>query len=305
MDSVLSNQLFFAIEQDPTPEEEVFDKVSMWVKEGDVIVPSMSVETFNKLTPGLYKVDVSRDRGYFAKKLEIDSDELLLFSNSVVPGIVEEVNAFLDKAEEYKKYKIIHKRGLLLYGYPGTGKSSIITLLCKELIKRKGVVFVVDGPNNLEVYTTFMKNYFRQIEPDTPIITIIEDLDNYRDSLSILDFLDGKSQIEHHLVITTTNNTKNIPSTFLRPSRIDLKEEIPYPSAEIRREYLKYKQFNSELLEEAVEVTENFSFADLKELLITVNLLNYSVSDAIKKITSKEVKKDYSSNRLKINEIAL
>lgn len=306
MDSILSNQVFFAVQDDIVELEEANpEKVSTWVVEDDIISPSVSLGLLSKIHPGVYKVEVSRDRGYYCKKINVDSDELFLFPNSIVPDILGEVSRFWDKSEEYKARKVLHKRGILFYGYPGCGKTSIISLLCNELIKRKGVIFSISGPENLQYYTTFMKNYFRQIEPQTPIITIIEDLDSYTDSTTILDFLDGKSQIEHHLVIATTNNTKNIPASFTRPSRIDLRVEVPYPDAETRKEYLKHKNFDPEKLDEVVNATESFSFADLKELFIAVTLLDYTVEDAIKKILSKEVKKDYSSSRLKTSTLSV
>lgn len=305
MDSILSNQLFFALQEDPEPEDEAPEKVSTWVVEGDMIRPSVSLGLLPKIHSGVYKVEVSREIGYYCKKINVDSDELFLFENSIVPDIISEVSRFWDKAEEYKANKVIHKRGMLFFGYPGCGKTSIISLLCNELIQRKGVIFSISGPENLQYYVTFMKNYFRQIEPQTPIITIIEDIDTYSDSPIILDFLDGKSQIEHHLVIATTNNTKNIPSSFTRPSRIDLKVEVPYPDEETRKEYLKQKKFDPSKLDEVASLTDSFSFADLKELFIAVTLLDYTIEDAIKKILSKDIKKDYSSSRLKINTLGL
>ena len=303
MDSILGNQLFFTFQEEP--EYDLAEKVSTWILDGDMIRPSVSLGLLPKFHPGIYKVDVNRDFGYFCKRVNMSSDELFNFSNSVIPSLVDEVNKFWDKSEEYKESKIVHKRGILFFGYPGCGKTSIVTLLCNELIRRKGVVFNVTGPENLQVYINFIKNNFRQIEPNTPIITIIEDLENYTDSSALLDFLDGKSQIEHHLVIATTNNTRDLPNSFLRPSRIDLKVEVAQPSDEVRKEYLKHKNLEESLINEIVEKTNKFSFADLKELYIAIKLLDYSVDEAVARITLKDVKKDFSSKSLKTNNIGL
>lgn len=167
-------------------------KLSMWTIEGEVIRPSTNVSVRNKLAPGMYRVDYHREFGMFCKKLQVTSDELYNFSDSKIPSLLEEINNFWDKADLYAKNKLVHKRGILLPGFGGTGKSSIVTLLCNEIIKRDGVIFKVANVQNLSIYVEFIKNSFRSIEPNTPVITVIEDLDRYVDDDSLLDFLDGK-----------------------------------------------------------------------------------------------------------------
>lgn len=302
MDSILTNELFFMFEEE---DDVTYDKTSLWVAEGDIIRPSTSISILQKLQPGVYKVEVNRDYGVYCKKVKITSDELFLFPNSIIPSLVEEINLFWEKAEAYKKDKLVHKRGILLSGYPGGGKTSAISLFCDEVIKRKGIAFLITDPDNLSLYTNFIKNSFRQIEPDTPIISIIEDLDNYVHDKTLLDFLDGKAQIEHHVIITTTNNTNNIPDAFLRPSRIDLKYELELPNVSIRKEYFLKKNVTEERATEISEKTEDFTLADLKEVYIAVFLLNYTLEDALKKIKFSEIKKDFSSKRLKNNKLGV
>ena len=178
----------------------------------------------------------------------------------------------------------------------GTGKSSLISILCTNIIKQGGVVFKVGGYRNLEDYISFIRNSFRKIQPDTPIITILEDLDQYEDAEEeLLDFLDGKTHIDHHVVIATTNNTEVIPDTFLRPSRIDLKIEIPLPCDQTRREYFRHKGVPEKDLEELVSKSDQLSLADLKELYICIYLLDYTIEDAVLKINSPREKKNYLS----------
>lgn len=299
-------QLFFVIEEEPTEEDMEFrEKDTLWVIDGEIIQPSTTLILQEKLHPGVYKVDLSKDRGIFTKKIQTTSDELFTFSDSKIPDLLDQISLFWDKAGAYKENKLIHKRGILLEGYPGTGKSSIITLLCEDIIKRKGIVFNVTDSSNLSIYASFIKNSFRHIEPDTPIITIIEDIDKYEESSVILDFLDGKSQIDHHLVIATTNNTTQIPDSFLRPSRIDLQIEISLPNENTRREYFKNKNVKEELLDILVEKTDTCSLADLKEVYITMFLLDYPLDTAIAKVKNPQNKKDFSSKRLGTRKLGI
>ena len=268
--------------------------ISIWIKEKDIIRPSPNLSILQKLDPGVYTVDISREIGFFCKKIEPISDELFVFSDSIIQSLMSEISMFWDKKDLYNKNNLIHKRGILLEGYPGTGKTSIISLLSKEVIDRGGVVFKVSGYRNLDIYIDFLINGFRKIQPDTPIVTILEDIDSYRDAEEmILDFLDGKTNINHHIIISTTNNTENIPDTFLRPSRIDLKVEIPLPNEITRREYFTHKEVPENDIEELVSKSNNFSLADLKELYICIYLLDYTIDEAINKISSPREKKNY------------
>jgi len=302
---VLSDELFFMFEEEDDELEDIIEKVSLWIVDGDLIRPSGKISLQQKLNPGFYKVDIHRDYGIYCKRIMASSDELFTFTDSLIPELLEEINLFWDKAETYKNNKLVHKRGVLLAGCAGTGKSTIISLLSNEISKRNGVVFNITDPNNLSLYINFINNSFRQIEPNTPIITIIEDIDRYEDNDSILDFLDGKSQIEHHVIIATSNNTTRIPTTFLRPSRIDLIFEVPLPSEQTRREYFINKKIDQELVEELVSKTDGFSLADLKELYITRFILNYSIEEAIKKINTSPKKKDYTTSKGKSSKFGM
>lgn len=300
MAPVLNEQQFFILENPmdfSLPEQEEDESkqtVSVWVKDKDVIRASTDISLLQKIEPGVYAVDFSRDMGLFCKKIDIKSDELFIFSGSITQELLEEINLFWSKAELYKANNLIHKRGILLEGFPGTGKSSIISILSNEIIAKGGVVFKINGFRNLDHYIEFVRTGFRKIQPDTPIITILEDLDQYEDvEVELLDFLDGKTHLDHHVIIATTNNTEMIPDTFLRPSRIDLKVEIPLPNEITRREYFTHKEVPENDIEELVSKSNNFSLADLKELYICIYLLDYTIDEAINKISSPREKKNY------------
>ena len=266
------------------------------MQDKDIVKASTNVTILKKINPGIYTVEFDKNIGLFCRSLDVKSDELFLFSDSITQKLLEEINLFWSKSNLYKENNLIHKRGILLEGFPGTGKSSLISILCTNIIKQGGVVFKVGGYRNLEDYISFIRNSFRKIQPDTPIITILEDLDQYEDAEEeLLDFLDGKTHIDHHVVIATTNNTEVIPDTFLRPSRIDLKIEIPLPCDQTRREYFRHKGVPEKDLEELVSKSDQLSLADLKELYICIYLLDYTIEDAVLKINSPRAKKNYLS----------
>ena len=291
------------VESEPDLSE---DKVSMWVKDKDYYIPSTDISVTKELPPGIYQVDYSNDRGYFCKPIKIETDELFIFTDSITTNLLEEIENFWNKETLYKEKKLVHKRGILLSGFAGTGKTTMINMLSKELIDRGGVVFKIYGIKNLSYYIDFMKHGFRKIQPKTPIITILEDIDQYQDIESeLLDFLDGQYHLNHHLIIATSNNTENIPDTFLRPSRLDLKIEVDYPSEQTREEFFRNKEVPENDLSELVKATKECSLADLKEVYICVYLLDYTVEEALTQVLDPTEKKNYLERKYKKTKIGL
>ena len=292
------------------PEEEYYDdyvdNVSMWVKDKDYFIPSTDIKVLKTLPAGMYKVDNTKDRGLHCKSISFKSDSLYTFSDSKTELVLNEIRSFWDKEKLYADNKLIHKRGILFYGYPGTGKSSVLNIICSELIEKGGVVFKISSPRNLVDYIDFLRFGFNKIESGSRIITIIEDIDDYSEmETELLEFLDGQFNINHHLLLATSNDTTNIPDTVLRPSRIDLKVEIPYPSEKTREEFFRFKSVPEEDLEELVTETEDLSLADLKEIYICRYILDYTLEQAIDKVTEDLDKKDYTSVRNKNYKLGL
>ena len=268
-------------------------KSTQWSSsDGEIFLPTSN--TTPTLIPGYYEIDTAQDIGLYFRKLQIKLDGIIRFPDAVTDRVLKEVETFWAREAIYQEYDLTFKRGLLLYSKPGTGKSSTLQLISKDVIDKGGIVFKVTGPKNLLYYVPFIRDSFRKIQPDTPIITIIEDIDEYDDySSELLDFLDGKNHINHHVVIATTNNTEDIDDTLLRPSRIDLRIEDELPSKKVRTEYFKFKKVPDEKIKELVNKSTEFSLADLKELYICVFLLDYTMDSAVEKISVIKEKKNY------------
>ena len=281
---------FFLIEE----ELEESENVSMWVEQGGIITPSTDLKVKKTLEPGIYKVGVSREVGYYCEKIIPNSDELYVFKDSIVPDLLKEINNFWDKSELFKQNNLVHKRGILLQGAPGTSKSSTISILAQEISKRDGVMFLISDENNFLDYLSFLIS-FKKIQPDTQIITVIEQIDTYdkiEDELQ--DFLDGKTSPNHNITICTTNNSEDISDALLRPSRIDLILEMEYPSEQTRRDFFIYKGISEEDVDKFVEATEDKSFPDMKELYIGVYIFGYDFDEMVDKINDPREKKNYS-----------
>jgi len=207
-------------------------------------------------------------------------------------GLVEN---FLDSKDFYMEKKIPWKRGILLYGQPGNGKTSIIRTII-SIYNFKPVTFVPGA--NAEA----MREAFSYAEEQSPALMYIEDLDslieNGLDISSFLNLLDGISAKNGLLVIATANDVKKLKANIMkRPSRFDRKFEIPVPNQEMAYIYLK-KWFGNVIsaakCRELAKLAERheLSYAYLKELYISS--MFEALSNNRKSPTTKDIDNTFS-----------
>jgi hypothetical protein len=133
-------------------------------------------------------------------------------------GLVEN---FLASKDFYAENRIPWKRGILLYGKPGNGKTSIIrTIMSMYNFKP---VTIVPGANDESV-----REAFSYAEEQSPSLLYFEDLDSLLeksiDISSFLNLMDGISAKNGLLVVATANEVKKLKANITdRPSRFDRK----------------------------------------------------------------------------------
>ena len=281
-------------------------KHSEWLVKGtNMFTPGE--KSVKRIPAGFYEMFQDPYNTYLELKTTM-SDELYILPSDEMQDIIEDIKNFWNNKKSYEDYKFVHKRGILMYGKPGNGKSGIIQLISKYLIEEQdGIIINITNAENLEKYDKIVQQ-LREIEPDRPLIVILEDLDAMIDEDSwiistALNLLDGVKQISNVVYIATTNYPEKLEDRITnRPSRFDRKYEIPLPNAAIRKEYIKCKLTNSDLekinLDKWVSETEGMSLAHLKELIISVIVLKNTFEDTInrlngmKKSTKVEIKVD-------------
>lgn len=183
------------------------------------------------------------------------------------------VEGFLASKEFYLENHIPWKRGVLLYGKPGNGKTSIIrTIMSMYNFKP---ITIVPGANDDAI-----REAFSYAEEQSPSLLYFEDLDSLLekniDTSSFLNLMDGISAKNGLLVVATANDVKKLKSNITdRPSRFDRKFEIPLPNQEMAYIYLKRWFGNLITVKKCKELSKyaekyEFSYAYLKELYISV-----------------------------------
>jgi SpoVK/Ycf46/Vps4 family AAA+-type ATPase len=181
---------------------------------------------------------------------------------------------FSESSEFFKLYDIPYKRGILLYGKPGNGKTTLV----------KSIASSINAPVAYWQITEFTSSYtikevFKSVLKLTPLVLVIEDIDSMPSSVRsvFLNVLDGATSKEGIFIIGTTNYPEKIdPALMNRSGRFDRAYEIKVPTKELRYQYLVKKNISRILQEEdlqlVVDSTKDFSYAQLNELYTSIAL---------------------------------
>ncbi|KAF2457839.1 BCS1 N terminal-domain-containing protein [Lineolata rhizophorae] len=163
------------------------------------------------------------------RKRPIDS---VILERGVKERILEDIRAFLEARAWYLDRGIPYRRGYLLYGSPGTGKSSFILALAGELDFNIAILNLSEPgltDDRLNVLLT-------KVPPRT--IVLLEDADaafnnrtqadehGYRGATvtfsGLLNALDGVASVDERIIFLTTNHVQSLDPALVRPGRVDM-----------------------------------------------------------------------------------
>ncbi|RDB24902.1 Peroxisome biosynthesis protein PAS1 [Hypsizygus marmoreus] len=200
------------------------------------------------------------------------------------------------------------RSGLLLYGYPGCGK----TLLASAVAKECGLNFIsVKGPEILNKYIgaseKSVRDLFERASAAKPCVLFFDEFDSIapkrgHDSTGVTDRvvnqmltqMDGAEGLEGVYVLAATSRPDLIDSALLRPGRLDKSLLCGMPDLEERKDILKAVARKVSVapsvdFDEFAAGTEGYSGADLQALVYNAHLevVHASISIASKEKIAK------------------
>jgi SpoVK/Ycf46/Vps4 family AAA+-type ATPase len=241
--------------------------------------------TARQLPPGAYGCTLNQYGEVQIHHRDLQVDDLIDFAESLPSKILEEIETFWSLGETFQRYGYLHRRGYLLYGPQGSGKSSVVHQVVHRIVGKGHVAVFCDHPG----FLTRGMEIFRKIEPDRPLVCIFEDIDaliEMHGDSELLGWLDGSHQINKVINIATTNYPERLDRRIVsRPRRFDRIIKIESPTACMRETYLRKKLpdlTSSGKLAHWVDLTDGLSFAALAELVISVACLGNSLEETVK-----------------------
>ena len=253
-----------------------------------------------ELPSDTYMIGMNRSGIYF-RRLFINTDEIFEMPDTNSKKILRHLEIFWQRESVFRKYNFLWKRGILLFGPQGAGKTSLLNLVTKKAVQLGSIIAYVDSP---EVAVDGLR-ILREIEPKRCLVVILEDIDtmihNHGES-DMLRLLDGENQVDNVVFIATTNYPENLnPRLINRPSRFDIVMKIELPSEAARRFYLhrvnpRFKNSTDikEELEKWVIDTNGFSVAHLKDLVVSVEIMGAPYEDSVLRL--RKMSNPLSSN---------
>lgn len=256
------------------------------------IVSDLTLEDLEELANFFGKESIEKEREETATNnvrlplLESDID----LSNYIAPSWFRELiyDEVIDPIR-YGEYDL--DIGLLLYGYPGNGKSYLARCIAGELgwkyFRIDPTLYRSHLYGMTEKYLSEMFNMLRRESEKNHIVLVFDDCEEYfvdiveqtnrtlilMEQNRFLHFLEDKPR--NILAIATTNYLEVIRPAFLRAGRFLYKIYVPFPDKETRRQLAEYytEKYNLDLDNEKRET-----------VLSSIERLEYYTCEEISKI---------------------
>lgn len=204
--------------------------------------------------------------------------EDVILPDKVKTEVQDNIDTLFKNIDVYKKTGICFKRGVILQGVPGTGKTLIGKVLCQTC----DCSFIWVTPKYL-TKADHISSVCRLARAIAPSILFLEDIDLYGEDRQVtrdksilgelMNQLDGLIENEYVVVVATTNEIKHVEKALRnRPGRFDRIIEIPKPDTKCRLQLLElftkdYKLKNVDL-QKIAKSTDGLTGAHMKELVM-------------------------------------
>lgn len=174
--------------------------------------------------------------------------ESVILPEGVAEKLVDDVDQFRSRKQWYTERGIPWRRGYLLYGPPGSGKSSIVFALASHLKLNLAMLNLNSGRRT----DAELQCLLGELPPNT--ILLIEDIDcvfEQRDAgkdkdnrvtfSGLLNAIDGVAASEGTMLFMTTNHVDKLDEALIRPGRCDVKQFIGLPDkGQVKRMFERF-----------------------------------------------------------------
>jgi hypothetical protein len=264
-----------------------------------------------EVKPGVFTIFKS-SAGFVLEKTSFVNDSILEeFADT--QEVESKIDCFFNNLATYKKLGFeVAKRGMLLYGPAGTGKTTNINKASKKYVADGKTVIIVWPTDKYEAFEVkdFIKTFtYKGVEK---MIFVLEDLggveiegQRVRSDSSLLSLLDNqeKTFIIPVMMIATTNH----PEMFLanltnRPNRFDDKIKVGFPKPEARVGLLKFFAKDHLVVPDSAadflfsNKCKDFSPAHIREIVVRSMIYSKEVTVVLQEMVQEieNFKKDFA-----------
>lgn len=254
-------------------------------------------DTTRELPPGFYDLSAENNQLFFMPVRQ-RTDKLLRFPHAEIDTVLGEIERFWEREEVFREFNLPYKRGILMYGPPGSGKTSALQLIARDVVTRGGIVLLWETDLFTQAY-----RQLRLVQPEVPLVVLMEDLDAIlegRNESNVLNLLDGAEAMHKVVFVATTNYPEKLgPRIINRPSRFDKRILVDHPDKVGARMYLESLVGEHEVeidVDRYVRDARGMSLAHLKELFVATVLIGTDYDAALQHLRAMHLERAVSSD---------
>lgn len=164
--------------------------------------------------------------------IDVSGAETPIFSRETERAVQANILTPIQHSQRCRDMRIPLKRGVLLEGPYGTGKTLVSRQAAQEALKHGWTHITIREPQNLAPTLEFARKF-------QPCVVFVEDIDREMEGEdrtqridNILNTLDGvDSKNSEVMVVFTSNHAENINRAMMRPGRLDAVISVQNPDA--------------------------------------------------------------------------
>jgi len=202
--------------------------------------------------------------------------DTVYFDEKLKQKFRSDIKDFLTKEKEYDEFGIPYKKNYLLTGIPGSGKTSIIKAMCREI----GYSLCIFSINH-DVDNNTALAAFRDIPPKS--VLLFEDIDCLFEKRTssdanksqftfshLLNLLDGVFSRKGLISFITTNHPENLDHALLRQGRTDMIIHMNYPKKVDVRHLFRDMMRKEEMTPEEIDCDFDRFYEHIQKKTITM-----------------------------------
>ena len=214
----------------------------------------------------------------------------LVLDRSIVSLLQNDFESFWEREQWFHDRNLPFRRGYLLHGPPGNGKTTAIrAMMCSRGLSAFTIRLFDPQTNDAD-----LDELFEEALAERPAIIVLEDLDRAfprtgetKTQVSVqnlLNCLDGIASGEGTITVATANQPTALdPAILRRPGRFDRVVHFPNPSREMRLRY--FLHMNPHVaqaeIEPAIADSSGLSFAQLREAAVLASQFAFERDDDV------------------------